>query len=138
MGIAMSSGRRLGAGRESTTCYQECTQTERDQIARREPPCLSDGQRLDCYKGIWLAEFKRDDYDAIADLPDEETVLKFANGGLRCPRFFSYEHGNSPMEHKKLQQDQRDRRVKLIVAGFTLLASLIGAAVLVARYAFGL
>ena len=93
---------------------QECTQRGRDQIVGSKH---SDPSILLCTRNVWSgSDFK--------DKP-KDAVFQFLNSNRKCPYFFHYNPGYSPVEHRELQRDAKNQR--LLMIGM-LLAALIGAA----------
>ncbi len=82
---------------------------------------FSNENAVDCYKGLWLWEIARG-----AD-------LAFYEGNrprFHCAGFVTHLAGRSPEEHKKLEDESREFRRKLILVAIpsliTLLTSILG------------
>lgn len=91
----------------------ECTQRGREQIAKSKHSHLTN---LSCEKNVWVA----------VDFQDKPTddFFQFLNSNRKCPYFFPYNPGYSPVEHRELQREAKYQR--LLIIGM-LLAALIGA-----------
>ena len=93
--------------------YRECTQQGRDQIAKSKH---SNPSMLTCTRNVW----------SRSDLTDKSkrAVFQFLTSSRKCPYFFPYNPGYSPVEHRELQREAKNQR--LLIIGM-LLAALIGA-----------
>lgn len=92
---------------------QECTQRGRDRIADNTH---ADPNSLTCTRYIWS-------YSDSSD-KSKEAVFQHLNSKRKCPHFFPYNPGYSPIEHRELQREAKTQR--LLIIGM-LLAALIGA-----------
>ena len=93
--------------------YQECLQRGRDRIAEGKHP---DPSVLSCTRHVWS-------YSDFKDKPTDD-IFQFLNSERKCPYFFTYSPGYSPIEHRELQREAKTQR--LLIIGM-LLAALIGA-----------
>lgn len=92
---------------------QECTQRGRDQIVESKH---SNPDILTCARHVWSRfDFK--------DKPKDD-FFQSLNSNRKCPYFFPYNPGYSPIEHRELQREAKNQR--LLIIGM-LLAALIGA-----------
>lgn len=91
----------------------ECTQRGRDRIAEGKH---SDPSILTCTRQVWS-------YSDFKDKP-ADAVFQFLNSGRKCPYFFPYNPGYSPIEHRELQREAKTHM--LLIKGM-ILAALIGA-----------
>ena len=94
--------------------FRECTQQGRDVISDGTHPDL---RMFSCARNVW------DSLD-FEDKP-KDTVFQLLNSNRKCPYFFRYNPGYSPIEHRELQQEAKNQR-RLMIG--MLLAALIGAA----------
>ena len=101
------------AAKELGLYSSECTQQGRDQIAESKH---LDPSILICARHVWSASNFKD--------KPEDVFFQFLNSNRKCPYFFPYHPGYSPIEHRELQRDAKNQR--LLVIGM-LLAALIGA-----------
>lgn len=97
---------------------QECTQRGRDAIANGTHSGLS---ILRCTRHVWS-------YSDFRDKP-ADAVFQFLNSVGKCPYFFPYNPGYSPIEHRELQREAKTQR--LLIKGM-ILAALIGAGAAIA------
>jgi hypothetical protein len=93
--------------------YHECGRPTREYIAKGTLGTL--GQYI-CSRHVWH------NYELSSKKKEEAAI--FLNSSRKCPYFFKYSPGNSPLEHKELQRE--DKTQKLIIVS-TLLGALIGA-----------
>jgi hypothetical protein len=99
---------------------QECIQEGRDRIA--------DGTHsatimLACTRNVWSSlDFK--------DKP-KDVVFQYLNSYRKCPYFFPYNTGYSPIEHRELQREAKSQR--LLIIGMLLAALIAAVAAIVAQ-----
>ena len=91
----------------------ECVQQTREDIAKSKH---SHPSLLTCMRSVW----------SNLDFEDEpkDVIFQFLNSNRKCPYFFPYNPGYTPIEHRELQRDAKNQR--LLIIGM-LLAALIGA-----------